>query len=80
MSTPAPDGLVKVAWATYPSLRGVWKPSKVHLGYIERGAAKCGARKSRGAVDAKGDVDFSEHEKEAGLCSKCWRPRKGRGR
>lgn len=80
MSTPAPTGLVKVAWATFPSLRGVWKPSKVHLSVVERGPATCGARKSRGATYARGESDFTEHESEAGLCSKCWRPRKGSSR
>jgi hypothetical protein len=65
-----PPGTVAVAWYSYPSLTGLWRPSKVHLATEERGRPLCGARKARGARYSDG---MSDHMGDAGQCSRCLR-------
>lgn len=73
LSRQPPKGYEPVAWAHYPSLRGVWQPSKVHLTLEGFVSAKCGARPGRHSDFSRTPSDFAEHEKDAGLCVRCWR-------
>lgn len=68
--TPAPDGLVKVAWWT--SRSNLCRLSKVHLSVVENGPAKCGAKRARGSHLCRSEAMIDDHEQEEGLCSRCW--------
>jgi hypothetical protein len=68
-----PDGFAPIAWATFPSLHGPWRPSRIHLCDSEWGPPLCGARRSRYAHNAKTAGDFQDHAKDAGWCARCAR-------
>lgn len=66
-----PPGTVAVAWYSYPTLTGTWRPSRVHLATEERGRPLCGARKAKGARYTKSDSGMSDHMGDVGQCSRC---------
>lgn len=70
-ATQPPEGYERVASYTFPSQWGPWKPSKVHLQPVDGYAPLCGARLGR--KRAHGDGDFADAERDAGLCTRCWK-------
>ena len=70
-ATPAPAGFERVASYTFPTQWGPWRPSKVHLRPAgSYGGPLCGARLGR--KRSHGEGEFRDHERDAGLCSRCW--------
>ena len=66
------NGYAFVAWFSFPSLTGIWKPSKVHLSTVTCGPALCGARLPRGAQWSVSPSSFTEHREDAGAdCQRC---------
>lgn len=82
-ATQPPEGYERLAWHTFPTQWGQWKPSKVHLAPVgeelnRRGkfGTLCGARRARFAALARSESDFRDHEQDAGLCTRCWKAAK----
>ncbi len=66
------DGYALVAWFSFPTLTGVWKPSKVHRSTVDRGPALCGAKRPRGAQFTTRAEELDEHREDAGPdCTRC---------
>lgn len=73
-ATPAPEGYVRVAWATYPSLHGAGRLSMVHLRDDGSKYTRCGmSTRGAGPFACVSERGFAEHEADAGLCSRCWK-------
>lgn len=76
MSATVPDppkGYRLLAWHTFPTLTGPWKPSKLHLTreHDLANSPVCGAKPARG--NRKSDAyDYEAHVEEAGICKRCF--------
>jgi hypothetical protein len=76
-ATPAPTGTVRVAWDIYPYLGALWRPPKVpvHLESTRDGRTGltiCGRKPEDRSTLASSDFHFLQHERDAGLCARCW--------
>lgn len=76
-ATPPPTGTVRVAWTIYPCLGPMWRPPKVpvHLESTRDGGTGltiCARQPEGRCTLASSECHFLQHERDAGLCARCW--------